>query len=145
VASRRESWPESIGEIQTNAEAGRLSVGVELRLGEEDQIVATTVTPVVRDDGSLWLEGARTRAGRLDIPSGWTVSRLEQALPGDLRNRAITTRLLLALRGQGPALAEPTIELQDNRRVRLLAATPTVNRLALTFITERSDDAMVER
>lgn len=136
VRSRNAHWPEQIGQVQTHFEDGRVSVGVRIGAATEDQIVAATVNPRLTDDGGLWLTQPSTNAGRLDIPAGWTIARLQSWLPPEIREREMTARMLDALRQRGPVLPTTHVDLEDGRRIRLVDVRIERDRLLLTCVTE---------
>jgi len=135
IENRGEQWPEIIGDVQTHFENGRISVGVRLLLEGEEQIVAATVRPRLTESGALWLTGAQTRAGRLDLPAGWTVARLGRALPSRIRDRSATRRLLRAMQAEAPILDHASVELEDGRLVALRSVRIRDGRLELTCET----------
>jgi len=136
VASRNARWPEQLGQVQTHFENERISLGVRIGSQNEEQIVAATVRPELRTDGALWLTQPSTNAGRLDLPSGWTLARLSGWLPPEIRSRTLANLILDALRQKGPALATTAITLEDGRLVRLLAVRIEDDHLLLTCVTD---------
>lgn len=136
VRSRNAQWPDQIGQVQTHFGDGRISVGVRIGSATEDQIIAATVNPRLETSGELWLTQPSTNAGRLDIPAGWTIARLQSWLPPEIRERDMTARVLNALRQRGPALPSTYVDLEDGRRIRLLDVRIERDRLLLTCVTE---------
>ncbi len=136
VHSRNAQWPDQIGQVQTHFGDGRISVGVRIGSNEEDQIVAATVNPDLHDDGGLWLKQPSTNAGRLDIPAGWTIARLQSWLPPEIREREMTARMLDALRQRTPVLPSTYVDLEDGRRIRLVGLSIERDKLLLTCVTE---------
>jgi len=139
VQSRNAHWPEQLSQVQTHFSNGRISVGVRIGRGDNEQIVAATVNPTLGADGSLWLAQPSTNAGRLDLPAGWTISRLASWLPPEIKGRQITDLVLKALRQEGPALDNTSVRLEDGRRIRLLGLSIDHERLLLTCVTEWRD------
>lgn len=140
VRSRNAHWPDQIGDVQTHFGDGKISVGVKIGSGAADQIVAATVNPRLSEDGSLWLSQPSTNAGRLDIPAGWTIARLQSWLPPEIRERDMTGRMLDALRQRGPVLPSTWVDLEDGRRIKLLDVRVEHERLLLTCVTEIPND-----
>lgn len=141
VQSRNANWPAEVGQVQTHFADGKISVGVRIGDASDDQIVAATISPQLHDDGSLWLTQPTTNAGRLDLPSGWTISRLAAWLPPSITQREMTGLVLDALRQRGPALPSAWIDLEDGRRVRLIGLSIDDERLLLSCVTEFPDQA----
>lgn len=139
VRSRNAQWPDQIGQVQTHFGDGKVSVGVRIGSDTEDQIVAATVNPRLHDDGALWLTQPSTNAGRLDIPAGWTIARLQSWLPPEIREREMTARMLDALRQRGPVIPATFVDLEDGRRIRLVDVRIENDRLLLTCVTEMPD------
>lgn len=136
VNSRNARWPEQLGQVQAHFENDRISLGVRIGSQRDEQIVAATVRPDLRADGALWLTQPSTNAGRLDLPSGWTLARLAGWLPPEIRSRELAHVILDALRQKGPALATTAITLEDGRRVRLVGVRIENDRLLLTCVTD---------
>lgn len=141
VQSRNANWPPEIGQVQTNFADGKISVGVRIGQTDDDQIVAATISPQLHNDGSLWLTQPTTNAGRLDLPSGWTISRLAAWLPPSITQREMTSMVLDALRQRGPALPNTWVDLEDGRRVRLIGLSIDNERLLLSCVTEFPEQA----
>ncbi len=136
LINRRLGWPERLAEAQVEFSGGQVSLGARLADDGEDQIVAATAAPRLLDSGALWLPIASTRAGRLDLPSNWTVSRLREWLPPEIRGLESTRATLEALAGAEPLFADASVRLEDGRRVRLIDIRAEEGRLLLTCVTE---------
>lgn len=141
VRSRNAHWPQELSQVQTHFTNGRISVGVRIGLGDDQQIVAATVNPILNADGALWLTQPSTNAGRLDLPAGWTISRLASWLPPEIKGRPLANMVLQALRQEAPVLADTSLRLEDGRRVRLIGLRVDHERLLLTCVTEFPDRA----
>lgn len=138
LENRAIGWPAEVREVQCDFSGGLVRLGARVGAeGDAGQIVVASVAPTV-EGGALWLRLVGARAGRLDLPSGWTIERLRAWLPETVRDRESTRRLLGALEGEGPFIADAAVELEDGRRVRLLEARVEGGRLLLTCVTEQS-------
>jgi len=138
LINRELGWPEMLAEIQANFENGRVSLGFLIVTEDGEQIVAATAEPMVDERGALWLPISATRAGRLDVPHGWTIARLRDWMPREMLERASTQRLLDALAGAEPLTPSAAFEIDSWRQARLLRIGAQRGRLLLTCVTERS-------
>lgn len=136
LANRRIAWPRGVEQIQTAFAPGRIVLGARIRANDSTQIVAATVIPALKKDGSLWMPISAARAGRLDLPTEWTVRQLRDWLPPEVRERESTRAVLDALTGAAALFEDATIRLEDGRRVRVIEITPEEGRLLLTCVTE---------
>ena len=143
VESRDLEWPDKVEQVQADFNDGTITLGARLNKDAASQIVAASFQLEIRDDGALWIKQPRARAGRLDLPSGWTVSRLREWLPPELEESEVMNRALVALAGDGPLFEQARLKLGDGRIVRMLHITSGDNRLLLEAVTEReeNDDA----
>lgn len=135
LENRQYGWPSDIEELQADFSGGRLRIGVRVDFDGSEQVVVATVAPEVRQ-GALWLPITAARAGRLDLPAGWSIDRLRERLPERVKARPATALVLDALAGKAPLMADAAIELEDGRRVRILAVGAEGNQLMLTCKTE---------
>jgi hypothetical protein len=139
LVNRDLGWPDMLAEIQANFEDGRVSLGFLIITEDGEQIVAATAEPWVDEGGALWLPISSTRAGRLDVPHGWTIARLREWMPDEMLDRPSTQRMLNALAGNEPLAMEAAFEVDGWRRARLLRIGAEEGRLLLTCVTERSE------
>jgi len=137
VESRELEWPDKVEQIQADFNDGTITLGARLNKESASQIVAASFQLEVRDDGALWIRQPRARAGRLDLPSGWTVARLREWLPPELAESEAMNRVLVALAGDGPLFEQARLKLSDGRIVRMLRITSSDDRLLIEAITER--------
>lgn len=136
LENRRISMPKRVAEIQAEFESSVVALGVRLITDDGEHYVSATVTPTLGEDDSLWMVIAGAKAGRLDLPSGWTVSRLRDWLPPEVRERESTQVVLDALAGLAPLFPDASVRLEDGRRVRLVEIRPEGGKLYITCITE---------
>jgi len=139
VESRELEWPDRVTQIQADFNDGIITLGAKLDKDAASQIVAASFQLEVRDDGALWIKQPRARAGRLDLPSGWTVARLREWLPPELEQSEVMDRALVALAGDGPLFEQARIKLGDGRIVRLLHIASQSDHLLIQAVTLRRD------
>ena len=137
VESRDLEWPDKVEQIQADFNDGIITLGARLHKDASSQIVAASFQLEIRNDGALWIKQPRARAGRLDLPSGWTVARLREWLPPELEESEAMNRVLVALAGDGPLFEQARLKLGDGRIVRMLRITSSDDRLLIKAITER--------
>lgn len=138
VESRELEWPDKVEQVQADFNDGTITLGAMLNKDAASQIVAASFQLEIRDDGALWIKQPRARAGRLDLPSGWTVARLREWLPPELENSEAMNRVLVALAGDGPLFAQARLKLGDGRVVRVVRITSGDDRLLIEAVTERT-------
>jgi len=136
LKNRELGWPEMLTEIQSQFDDDRISLGFRIETDDGAQIVAATVAPVVDQRGALWLTISSTRAGRLDLPRGWTIERLRTWLPEKMTRREATDRVLKALDGEAPLLGQAVVPLDGGRQVRIRDILATGGNLELRCVTE---------
>jgi len=137
MASRDVAWPERVAELQADFNEGEFRIGARISGDSDaDRIVAATAVPTVDERGALWLPLDAARAGRLDLPRGWTVARLREWLPEETLGAEAVARVLDALSGDAPLFQSASIKLEDGRRVRLVRITATGGKLLLTCETD---------
>jgi hypothetical protein len=137
VESRELEWPEKVAQVQADFNDGVITLGARLNKDAASQIVAASFQLEVRSDGALWIKQPRARAGRLDLPSGWTVARLREWLPPELDESEVMNRVLLALAGDAPLFDEARLKLGDGRIVRMLRITSSDDQLLIEALTMR--------
>jgi len=138
VESRDLEWPDKVEQVQADFNDGTITLGARLNKDAASQIVAASFQLEIRDDGALWIRQPRARAGRLDLPSGWTVARLREWLPPELEDSEAMDRVLVALAGEGPLFAQARLKLGDDRIVRVLRITSGDDQLLIEAVTERT-------
>lgn len=141
LRNRDLGWPEMLTEIQSQFDDDRISLGFRIVTDDNEQIVAATVTPVVDAGGAMWLTIANTRAGRLDLPRGWTISRLREWLPEKMLEREATDRVLRALAGEQPLLGQAVVPLDGGRQVRIRDIAARDGHLEIRCVTEWTDSS----
>lgn len=139
-ADERFEWPEDIRDVQVDFDEGRVRVGARVRATGGERVFSATIRPELRDDGSLWTPAERLHIGRLPIPAGWVLdnasSSESELLPTELVMLPETSHLLDAFEGVQPLRANPSIDLGDGRRVRILAIRSRDGWLEVTCRTE---------
>lgn len=135
-------WPDEVRDLQVEFDEGLVHVGVRVVQGERSQVLSASLRPSVDEQGRLWVSVDSMHVGRLPIPSGWVVHRAAEfwpeVLPARLLEDPATGQILEALAGRAPLEPEPTVNLGDGRRVRLLDLRPEQGRLRITCRTERT-------
>lgn len=124
---RDELWPSNLDQLQASFRDGRVLLGARVRLGTSSQIVSFTLVPSVGAGGSLFLVAEGIAIGRLPVPMSalWAVQSNEQ-----------TQQIEQILSGKIPVTAEPVVNLDDGRRVRLIKLVPRGDDLEITCVTE---------
>ncbi len=137
VESREIEWPDKVAQVQADFNNGTITLGAKLNKDAASQIVAASFQLEIRPDGALWIKQPRARAGRLDLPSGWTVARLREWLPPELEESEAMNRVLHALAGDAPLFDEARLKIGDGRIVRMLRITSSDDQLLIEAVTER--------
>jgi len=134
-------WPAVFRELQVSFENDEIRVGIRLLAGRREQVVWLTLTPVLREDGSLWLPAKRIHVGRMPLPVSWVLSeaelRADSYIPAEFRDLPETAAMFRVFAGQQPVAEEATVRLMDGRRVRLLSLVPRGGRLEVAVRQER--------
>jgi hypothetical protein len=117
---REFGWPEELSAPQVHVEDGRLSLAMELRMGEQSRVITARVQPTI-EGGKLRLNLDRVGMGRLAMP-GEPMERLAELLgdagSGSALDEPAVREVLDLLSGQRPI--DSTMELSDGRRVEML-------------------------
>lgn len=136
-------WPDEVRNVQVEFADGRVHLGVEVDSRERTHVLTATFRPEVGADGALWMRAEGVSVGRLPLPADWVLRQadpeLSDSIPPGLLQHPDARRLLTALRGDGPLEPNPTIDLGDGRRVRLVAIETDASTLRLTCLTEYED------
>jgi hypothetical protein len=117
---REFGWPQELSTPQVHVEDGRLSLAMELRMGEQSRVITARVQPTI-EGGTLRLNLDRVGMGRLAMP-GEPMERLAELLgdagSGSALDEPAVREVLDLLSGQQPI--DSTMELSDGRRVEML-------------------------
>lgn len=143
------AWPPQIAETRAWFGPDALWLGARLRTSGTDQFLAARLEPEIRADGALWLPARSISVGRLPLPAALMFSRTgtgpglaadmlgtDRQVPPALWQRPEALRATRAIAGLEPLLADPSIDLRDGRRVRLLSVRVEAGRLLLVCRTE---------
>jgi hypothetical protein len=125
--------------VQVQFLEGRMSLAVELAHSGRRQVVAVAFTPHIDVAGALWARDLSLSAGRVTIPADWSQSLVDfrsSSLAQSIRDPDFIPRLTAILNETEPLLADPSLPLDDGRRVRLLELTPLPHRLVVRCRTE---------
>jgi hypothetical protein len=133
-------WPDELAEVRVSFEAPFVRVGARVDRGGQSRYLAATFIPQLRSDGSLWLVAERVSIGTLNLPAGWVLdgaeARADDLVPEAFRGLPQSRDFFRMFAGEIPATPTPEIDLQDGRRVRLLALRAGQGRLELKCRTE---------
>lgn len=134
-------WPRAVHELQVDFDEALIRVGVLLRgRGGERQIVSATLTPELREDGSLWMRAAWVHIGRLPVPASWVLDQGEVQTRRHLGEQAAEVSrqeaLFRVFAGDLPAMEDASVRLGDGRRVRIMRLQPRRGRLEVVCRTE---------
>ena len=134
------SVPDEVRQVRVAFERGRIRVGVLVDDGRTRRILTATLRPELRADGTLWVSAESVGVGRLPLPPSWVLGHDgppdARVVPPVLWNKSTARDLIEAVRGHRPLMREPTIELVDGRRVRLLSIAAREGRLEVECRTE---------
>lgn len=142
-------WPAQIAETRAWFGPDALWLGARLRTNGTDQFIAARLEPEIRADNALWLPARSISIGRLPLPAAIMFSRAgtgpgfaadmlgtDRQVPPALWQRPEALHATRAIASLEPLLADPSIDLHDGRRVRLLSVRVEQGRLLLVCRTE---------
>jgi hypothetical protein len=131
------TWPEEVGTLRLDFDAGRIYAAASLHKGGQVQVFSASVEPQLRDDGSLWMPAKWLGVGRLPLPTRMVLGQggatTPRQLPAEFSKLPQSRDVLSALRGEGPAMQTPIVKIGDGRRVQLLAIEPHDGQLLITL------------
>ncbi len=137
-------WPEDLSEVQVSFQHPHILVGARIDRGGDPRYFSATLTPELRDDGTLWLVANRVHVGRVSVPAGWVLSeaerRADDVVPEAFRGLPEAEAFFQIFAGERPFADEPQIRLGDGRRVRLLSLRSDQGRLIVKCRTEYVPD-----
>lgn len=143
--NERFEWPEEMSDLQVHFDAPLMRIGAKVRVGEREHFLSATLTPELRDDGSLWVKANWIHVGRLPIPASWVLggaeARADELIPPELRDVPEVRTFFRIVSGEEPVAERPVVGLPDGRRVRLLALRADEGWVAITCRTEYTRDA----
>lgn len=143
IATRdsRVRWPDEVQEIQVEMVDGALHLGTKVRTAGGPRVVAISVHPVVRTDGSLWMHADGVQLGTIPLPSTfvmeWAERAAQELFPASSSAQTEAQSVLDAFQQRAPLVRDPVVRLEGGRRVRLLAIAMREGRVDLTFRTEK--------
>ncbi len=133
-------WPEEVSDLQVQFDAPYVRLGAKVRVRGKDQFVSATLTPELRDDGSLWVKADWVHLGRLPIPASWVLgeaeARIDDIIPEELRNLPEARSFFRVMAGIEPVAERPVVKLPDRRQVRLLRLEADKGWVKITCQTE---------
>lgn len=131
-----DDWPAEVSQIQVAFDGALIHVGAMVTHEGRSRVVSATVEATIDDEGRLWLVAERVRLGRLGVPAGWLLNELESGELIQIDDDVDVAVLVAILRGDRPAVEEPTHRLSDGRSVRLIAMRAARGRLGVMCQTE---------
>ena len=135
-------WPEEMTDLQVHFEAPLIRIGAKVHAEGREHYLSATLTPVLREDGSLWVKADWVHVGRLPIPASWVLdeaeARADDLIPPELRDVPEAKLFFKIVAGEEPIAERPVVNLPDNRRVRLMAMKAERGWVAITCRTEYS-------
>lgn len=134
-------WPDEISELQVEFDDGRIWIGARLTKGDRQQVLAASLRPELREDGSLWIPADGLELGALPIPQSWVLDRIRDArgelFPESVSELPEARDMFDAFAGKKAIVTEAIVRLEGGRRVRLLKFAARNGRLDMTFRTEK--------
>lgn len=132
MANQGEAWPDAAGHPRLALEPARVLIGVPLGGESSRRVVSASFLVNLDAEGALGARLHEVRIGNLAVPMGVLHAAITQAV-GDAPEAAAAIEALLT---GGPLLDDPSITLEDGRRVTLVALTIHDNRLVATCRTD---------
>ena len=133
-------WPEEVTDLQVHFDAPHVRLGAKVRVRGTEQFLSATLTPELREDGSLWVKADWVHLGRLPIPASWVLgeaeSRVDEIIPDELRSLPQAQSFFRVMAGEEPVAERPVVRLPDRRLVRLLRLEADRGWVEITCQTE---------
>lgn len=132
-------WPDDMSQLQVRFEPDAVRAGVRVDTQDGHRFLTASFKPEIDDRGALWLTASWIHVGRLPVPASWVIgseTRPDGALPAELIDTPEAAAMLSMIQGKEPMLRVPLLDLEDNRRVRLLDVRVKSGRVELTMRTE---------
>jgi len=142
LAGENESfvWPEEVSDLQVQFDAPHVRLGAKIKVRGKDQFLSATLTPELREDGSLWVKADWVHLGRLPIPAslvlGEAEARMDEIIPDELRSLPQAQSFFRVMAGEEPVAERPVVKLPDRRLVRLLRLEADKGWVEITCQTE---------
>lgn len=130
-------WPERVREVQVHFADGLIHIGALVDDGEGGgaRVLAASLQPQFREDGSLWMPAHRVSVGRLGVPASWVLESEGEGevggvdVPDRLSDLPQAGQMLSAFAGEVPVLSSSRIKLGDGRAVDLVGVEARNGRL----------------
>ncbi len=133
-------WPDEVTDLQVQFDAPHVRLGAKIRVRGKEQYLSATLTPDLREDGSLWVKADWVHLGRLPIPASWVLggaeARMDEIIPEELRNLPQARSFFRVMAGIEPVAERPVVRLPDRRLVRLLKLKADKGWVEITCVTE---------
>ncbi len=137
-------WPDEMSDLQVHFDAPMIRIGAKVYAEGREHYLSATLTPELREDGSLWVKADWVHVGRLPIPASWVLgeaeARAEDLIPPDLRDVPQAKTFFKIVAGEEPMAERSVVNLPDNRRVRLTALRAEKGWVSITCVTEHMPD-----
>lgn len=138
-------WPEEVSDLQVHFDAPHVRLGAKVRVRGSEKFLSATLTPDLREDGSLWVKADWVHLGRLPIPASWVLgeaeARVDDIIPDELRTLPEARSFFRVMAGEEPVAERPVVRLPDRRLVRLLRLQAERGWVEITCITELRESA----
>lgn len=129
-------WPSDIESVRVGFVGRRVSLGARVTGVSGSSVLWVTLTPEVRQDGSVWLRAHGARVGGVPVPGSWVLGGLEREVDRYAPGATETVSLRAVLAGEAPLMVEPVVRLPDGRRVRIVELAAGENGVAMSMRTE---------
>jgi hypothetical protein len=126
-------WPGELSQPQVRFEEGLVRVGVLLRRESGERVLTASLRPRLDEHGALWFRLSWVSIGRMPIPAGLVLDRVQGLLAPFVEDDRAFARVLS---GRAPATDEPVIRLEDGRLVRLIGVRVLDGRIEFECRTE---------
>lgn len=126
-------WPGELAQPQVRFEKGVVRVGVLLRRESGERVLSASLRPRLDEHGALWVRLTWVSIGRMPIPAGLVLDRVQGLLDPFIEDDRAIARVLS---GRAPAAGEPVLRLEDGRLVRLVGVRVLDGRIEFECRTE---------
>lgn len=130
------TWPADVESVRVGFVGRRVTLGARVTGVSGSSVLWVTLTPEVRQDGSVWLRAHGARVGGVPVPGSWVLSGLEREVEKHAPGATETVSLRAVLAGAAPLMVEPVVRLPDGRRVRIVELAAGDDGVAMAMRTE---------
>ncbi len=136
VESEGGRWPSDIESVRVGFVGRKVTLGARVAGAAGSSVLWVTLTPEVRQDGSVWLRAHGARVGGVPVPGSWVLSGLEREVEKHAPGATESVSLRAVLAGEAPLMVEPVVRLPDGRRVRIVELAAGADGVAMSMRTE---------